>query len=74
MGLKKYDEDGTRACPVPDLFALDDDGTRTLREIAEDEYRPDPLGGQLRAVAEEAVDMRPVQAIRFLDDKSGDAA
>jgi ferredoxin len=66
VDLKRCENHGQCVYSAPEIFALDDRGKLTLRAGTGDEYRSDELDESRRAELDEAVDMCPVQAIRFL--------
>lgn len=69
VDLVRCENHGQCAYSAPEVFALDDNGELTLRADATDEYRSGELDEALREALDEAVDMCPVQAIRFIDDE-----
>jgi len=74
VDLNRCENHGQCAYSAPEVFELDDKGELTLREHAQDEYRSADLGEGMRAEMEEAIDMCPVQAIRFIDARHADAS
>jgi ferredoxin len=69
VDLNRCENHGQCAYSAPEVFALDDNGELTLRAEAQDEYSSGEFGDALREELEEAIDMCPVQAIRFIDDE-----